>query len=113
MKIRCRNCGIWHATESCTDYGPVHPASGRPVSDYRYVAEAINDRVAQDIVNEHEDIDSLEEYPMVCTLSAEDVTGPCGGEVTFAPDPYSLSVYSEDTPVWMCAEHRKFRVDET
>lgn len=60
MKIRCRNCGIWHPTQDCTKYGPMYPAPGKTSSDYQQIADAISDRVALDIVNEHLDVESLE-----------------------------------------------------
>ncbi len=33
-------------------------------------------------------------------------SGSCGGEVTFAPDPFAEEIWGNETPVWMCAEHR-------
>jgi hypothetical protein len=64
MKIRCRNCGIWHPTQECDRYGPMFPAPGRTSVDYADIATAIADRVAADIVNEHLDTDS-EEGPIL------------------------------------------------
>lgn len=30
----------------------------------------------------------------------------CAGEVTYGPDPAAWELYDDDTPVWMCEEHR-------
>lgn len=64
MKIRCRNCGVWHATETCTLDGPMHPAGGLTAADYQKQADLIADRVAMDIVNEHLGQDSEEGEPV-------------------------------------------------
>lgn len=38
----------------------MYPAPGKTSSDYQQIADAISDRVALDIVNEHLDVESLE-----------------------------------------------------
>lgn len=54
MRIRCRNCGLWHDTRNCPRYGPMYPAPGKTSADYSKVAKEIADRVAADIIAEHE-----------------------------------------------------------
>lgn len=53
MKIRCRNCGLWHDTKVCPSYGPMFPAPGKQSSDYEQLRKKIQDRIAADIVAEH------------------------------------------------------------
>lgn len=59
-QIRCRNCGLWHNTRICPNYGPMFPEPGRTAADYAAVAKKIADRVAADIVAEHNGIEGTE-----------------------------------------------------
>jgi hypothetical protein len=60
MKIRCRNCGLWHNTRDCPRHGPMFPAPGKTAADYVDVAREIANRVARDIVAEHEGTEAEE-----------------------------------------------------
>lgn len=53
MRIRCRNCGLWHHTKNCPSYGPMYPAPGKTAADYEEMRKKIQDRIAADIVAEH------------------------------------------------------------
>lgn len=53
MKIRCRNCGLHHNTRVCPSYGPMFPAPGFEASDYEAMRKKIADRVAADVLAEH------------------------------------------------------------
>lgn len=43
-----------------------------------------------------------DETPECCV----DYGNACEGEVTFGPDPFQEEIHGDDTPVWMCEEHR-------
>lgn len=64
MKIRCRNCGLWHDTRSCPSYGPMYPAPGKTSADYEEMRKKIQDRIAADIVAEHEGAE-VDEGPVI------------------------------------------------
>lgn len=52
---RCRNCGILdHKTQHCPRYGPWYPEPGKTRADYAELAAEITEKVAQDILAEHE-----------------------------------------------------------
>lgn len=52
---RCRNCGILdHKTQHCPRYGPWYPEPGKTREDYAALADEITEKVAQDILAEHE-----------------------------------------------------------
>lgn len=36
----------------------------------------------------------------------------CGGEVTYAADPFDAEIKGDETPVWECEEHRQQRKDD-
>lgn len=47
----------------------------------------------------------MEELGSICVLAHMDYPS-CGGPVEFAPDPYQSEINDDDTPVWMCENHR-------
>jgi hypothetical protein len=53
MKIRCRNCGLWHETKNCPRYGPMFPEPGKTRADYAKMEQEIQNRVAADIIADH------------------------------------------------------------
>jgi hypothetical protein len=65
MKERCRNCGLQHNTRTCPSWGPMFPAPGKTAADYAEVAKKIADRVAADIVAEHNGEETEEGGPIV------------------------------------------------
>lgn len=60
---RCRNCGILaHKTQHCPRYGPWYPEPGKTRADYKALDDEITDKVAADILAEHEGHDHEPEY---------------------------------------------------
>ena len=64
MNIRCRNCGLWHNTRVCPSYGPMFPAPGKGPEDYADLKQQIQNRIAADIVAEHDGTET-EEGPVL------------------------------------------------
>lgn len=53
--IRCYNCGIpGHLTTKCPRHGPYWPEPGKERADYAELIQEIADKVAGDIIREHE-----------------------------------------------------------
>jgi hypothetical protein len=81
MKIRCRNCGLWHGTNVCPSYGPMFPAPGKTAADYEELRKKIQDRVAADIVAEHEGTETEEGEVIVVRRRRKKADGDQGSKV--------------------------------
>lgn len=52
--------------------------------------------------------DDYDDGPAVCKGGSKG----CDGPVTFDADPYDSEINGDDTPVWLCAEHRALYANE-
>jgi hypothetical protein len=60
---RCRNCGLrGHQTQNCPSWGPLFPGPGKTKADYAKLYETIQNKLAKDIVEEHQGHE-VEEQP--------------------------------------------------
>lgn len=59
--IRCYNCGLeGHRTENCPRFGPYWPEPGKTLEDYAELKQIISNKIASDIISEHEEHDEGE-----------------------------------------------------